>query len=87
MRGKGGPGDKPKPKPQPIDPGKKPYGDEMIRLTLIFRRPRSIDVCIVVGCFEDGVDPDLRQWKWVLPSAYCSIMELSVCQHYCEVPL
>ena len=87
MRGKGGPGDEPKPKPQPIDPGKKPYGDEMIRRTLIFCRPRSINVCIDVGCFEDGLDPDLRQLKWVLPSAHCSIMELNVCQRYCEVPL
>jgi hypothetical protein len=88
MRGKDGSGDKPKPKPQPIDPGKKPYGDEMIRRTLIFRRPRPIDVCIDVGCFEDEVDSDLRQWKRVLPSACCSIMELSVyCPRYCEVPL
>lgn len=88
MRGKDGSGDKPKPKPQPIDPGKKPYADEMIRRTLIFRRPRPIDVCIDVGCFEDEVDSDLRQWKRVLPSACCSIMELSVyCQRYCEVPL
>jgi len=88
MRGKGGSGDKPKPKPQPIDPGKKPYGDEMIRRTLIFRRPRSIDVCVDVGCLDDRVDPDLRQWRWVLPSAYCSIMELSIyCQRYGEVPL
>jgi hypothetical protein len=84
--GKGATGDKPKPKPQPVDPGKKPYRDDIY--TSKTNRPQAkVGKCLVdIGSFEPGVDADLRRWKWMSLSAYCSVMEVGIYfQRYYEV--